>query len=378
MGKYFTVERVKNRSIDYILLSIVILLLGTGLAALFSASYFYSGVLYEDALYIFKKQLILTGVGIISIIFLSRLTKEGLKKLIPLFLVSSFVLSLLTFVPGIGAEILGARRWIRLFGFSFQPSELVKFSIILYLAHILSKKQERIDDLVNTILPPVLIVGVFTFLIYAQNDFSTAMFVLVISLAMFFIANVRVLYFVLLGTITIPLGLILLFTKEHRVQRLIAFLNPQTDPIGAGYQILAAERALLHGGLWGEGLGLGTRKLGGLPEAHSDFIFAVVGEEMGFIGVLFIISLFFAFAVRGYMVALRSENNFTYFLAFGITTSIFFQALFNMAVVGGIVPATGIPLPFFSSGGSSILLSLCMVGVLLNLSRSNEKEENYV
>ena len=157
---------------------------------------------------------------------------------------------------------------------------------------------------------------------------------------MFFIARVRLVYFISIATIGLPLAAILLFTKEHRVQRIIAFLNPQQDP-DASYQVNAARSALLNGGLWGKGLGEGSKKLGGLPEAHSDFVFAVLGEEMGFLGVIFVLSVFAAFAFRGYAIALRSGDPFGYYLAFGCTTSIFYQALANIGVVSGLMPATG-------------------------------------
>ena len=243
-------------------------------------------------------------------------------------------------------------------------------AVILYLAYIFSKKEERINDFFNAVFPPLLVVFVFIALIYFQNDFSTAFFLLLLALAMFFIARIRVVYFILLGAVGIPLAIILILTKEHRVRRILAFLNPDMDPIGAGFQVNAAQDALINGGIWGVGLGEGIKKLGGLPEAHSDFVFAVLGEEMGFIGVMFIIALFAAFSFRGYSIALKSEDRFGYYLAFGITTAILFQALLNIAVVSGIVPATGIPLPFFSSGGSSIVMTLLMCGLLLNLSRN--------
>jgi cell division protein FtsW len=253
----------------------------------------------------------------------------------------------------------------------------VKFSIVLYLAAILSKKQDRINDPVNSLLPPLLVVSLFVTLIYLQNDFSTAFFILLIALAMFLIAQVRVLFFILLSLLFVPLGGMLLFTKAHRVRRLMAFLNPLADPSGSGYQVIAAQTAFISGGFWGRGLGKGVRKLGGLPEAHSDFIYAVVGEEAGFLGALFVLLLFLALAWRGYSLVMKGKDSFTRYLAFGITSTITLQALLNIAVVTGLVPATGIPLPFFSSGGSSMLLTLTMGGVLFNLSRQPQGGETY-
>ncbi|TFG64029.1 MAG: putative lipid II flippase FtsW, partial [Spirochaetales bacterium] len=293
-----------------------------------------------------------------------------IKKFIPFLLLASFILMILTFIPGVGRVIQGSRRWIFLVGFSFQPSELVKLSLVLYLSHIFSKKEDRINDFVKTIMPLLVISAVFIILIYIQNDFSTAFFVFFLVLLMFFIARINVWYFLFLSSIGIPLAGILLFTKEHRVRRILTFINPDLDPVGSGYQVNAALSSLSTGGFWGVGIGEGTKKLGGLPEAHSDFIFAVLGEETGFIGVLFILSVFLAFAFRGYQIALKSENKFGYYCAFGITTTILYQTLLNIGVVGGLIPATGIPLPFFSSGGSSIVMALIMCGVLINVSRN--------
>jgi cell division protein FtsW len=220
-----------------------------------------------------------------------------------------------------------------------------------------------------------LVVSLFVTLIYLQNDFSTALFILLIALAMLLIAQVRIVYFILLSLLIVPLGGMLLFTKAHRVRRLMAFLNPLADPSGSGYQVIAAQKALISGGFWGRGLGKGVRKLGGLPEAHSDFIYAVIGEEAGFLGALFVLLLFLLLAWRGFSLVVRSKDSFTRFLAFGITSTITLQALLNIAVVTGLIPATGIPLPFFSSGGSSMLITLIMGGVLINLSRQPQAQD---
>ncbi|MBT3275969.1 MAG: putative lipid II flippase FtsW, partial [Spirochaetales bacterium] len=362
MSDRFTVERTEKTSGDPIFLALLVLLAGTGLAAIFSSSFYYGEKLTGNPQYFFKKHIWQLSAGAVLAFVFSRVPIGVIRRYSPILLFGSFLLVCLTFVPNVGAQVQGARRWLVVFGQSFQPSELVKLSLILYLAHILERKEERLGDFFNALLPPLLVTAGFVALIYLQNDFSTAVFILLISLVLFFIAGIRVLYFVLMGSIAVPLSLILLLTKEHRVQRIISFLNPQIDPVGAGYQVMTARAALIRGGVWGSGLGRGTKKLGGLPEAHSDFVFAVLGEETGFIGIVFILTIFIAFAVRGYMVAAGSADKYGYYLAFGITTSIIVQAFFNVAVVSGLVPATGIPLPFFSTGGSSILVTMTMCG----------------
>ncbi len=372
----FSVEKVNQKSSDFILLSLIVLLAGLGIVTLFSASYNYGAVKFGDPRYFLNRQLLFVAAGFVLMYLVSRLQMDFIVKSIPFLLGSTLLLMILTLVPGVGREVLGGKRWIVIGHNSFQPSELVKLTVILYLAHILSKKNERTNDFINGILPPFLVVSLFSALIYFQNDFSTAFFVLFISLLIFFIAGIHPGYFAFIFTAVTPLALMLLFTREHRVRRLIAFLNPHSDPARAGFQAIAAKTALSNGGFWGKGLGLGTKKLGGLPEAHSDFVFAVLGEEAGFIGILLILALFLAFAGRGYALAFRyaEKNIFAYYLAFGLTTSILYQALINIAVVSGVVPVTGIPLPFFSSGGSSVIITFIMCGILLNLSRMSPLE----
>ena len=374
METNFSAEKLTKERGDYIFLAVLVLLVGLGLAALFSSSFYYGETRFGDPLYFLKRQLILIVLGIALGFFASRLSLSFIRRLTPALVIFSLALTALTFVPGLGRTTMGAKRWIYIFGYSFQPSELAKLTVILYLAHIFSKKEDKMDEFAKSVLPPLVICSAFVILVYLQNDFSTAFFIFFLVLLMFFIAKIRFVYFILLAVVGIPLAAILLFTKEHRVQRLMAFLDPMKDPIGAGFQVNASRSALMNGGLWGTGLGEGAKKMGGLPEAHSDFIFAVLGEEMGFFGVLFIVAVFIAFAFRGYTAAVKSSSKFGYYLAFGLTSSILYQALLNIAVVSGLVPATGIPLPFFSSGGSSIVVTLIMCGLILNVSRSPLEE----
>jgi cell division protein FtsW len=202
-----------------------------------------------------------------------------------------------------------------------------------------------------------------------QNDYSTSIFVLVIGLAMMYIARVRLVQFFLVTLFTLPLGFLLLFTREHRVQRLLAFFDLSSHSSGTGYQIVTAKAALVAGGLFGKGLGRSAAKLGPLPMSYSDFIYAIVGEETGLLGALFVLALFALLAWRGYRIALKSLDHFSYYVAFGLTSALCLQALLNMAVAAGLVPTTGVTLPFFSAGGSSLFTTLVMCGLLVNLSR---------
>jgi cell division protein FtsW len=365
----FVIERVGTRRGDPFLVALILVVLGIGLASLFSASFHWAQQLYGDPFRLVRRQSIWVCIGIVAALIISRIPLKSIRPALPYSLALALGLMVLTFVPGMGEEYMGARRWIVLFGQSFQPSELVKLVLVLYLAHILSRKQDTLSDTVNSVLPPLIVVGAFAGLIYIQNDFSTAAFVLVVSLLMFFVAGVRLRFFLSLALVGVPLATILLLTRQHRVLRLVAFLNPELDRFGAGYQVLAAEEALSNGGMWGAGIGQSVQKFGALPEPHSDFVFAIFGEELGFAGVIGIMALFVALGVRGYMLAFRSRDQFNSLLAFGATSMLLLQALLNMAVVCGLVPATGIPLPFFSHGGSAVLISLMMVGLLMNVAR---------
>lgn len=370
MSHSFSPERINAvRRADPVLTATIVLLLGTGLSVLFSSSFFRAEQLFSEPFRFVRGQALWAILGIAVAVILARVPLDRCQPVVKIMLALSLGLMALTFVPGIGTVFHGARRWIIVFGRSFQPSELVKVVLVFYLAYLLARKYDMLDDPVNALLPPFLVLSLFSGLIYLQNDFSTAVFTMVLGLMMFFVAGAPLRYFVGLMFTAGPLGLILLLTREHRVNRLLAFMEPSFDPSGSGYQILAAERALLSGGAWGRGIGLGQQKFGSLPEVQSDFIFAVVAEELGFAGVLAVIGLFGLFSWRGYLIAVRAPDRFRSFLAFGLTSLVLGQALLNIAVVGGAVPATGLPLPFFSSGGSSLFMTLVACGLLINVSR---------
>ncbi|MCL2295222.1 MAG: putative lipid II flippase FtsW [Spirochaetes bacterium] len=376
MAGNFIIEKDNRQSCDFFLILIIILLLGIGLSFLFSASYANAIRLNRPPEFFLLRQLPLVVLGILGALLIMNLPVETIKRFVFILLLVSLVLSVFVLITG--QNIQGARRWIPLgmLNRTFQPSEIAKLALILYLADFLSKKEEKLNNL-YTLSHPVVIILLFVLLTFAQNDFSTAIFLIFVSATIFFIAGIKYRYFLSAIIAVIPFLILLLFNREHRVRRLVAFINPESDPLGVGYQILQAREALISGGFWGMGIGSGVRKLGALPEAHSDFIFAVVGEEVGFIGIFLIIILFTLFAVRGYLIAFRCTDKFSFYAAFGITTSIFYQSIMNMAVVAGAIPSTGVPLPFFSHGGSSIFITLLMCGMLLNFSKHLKTEKVY-
>lgn len=368
------IERSRE-GIDLPMLGILFALIVLGLGMLWSASWFRAEQLYGDPTRFVMRQALWVLVGIVAMGIVTIIPLDAIRRLLPLVVLGATILSLLTFVPGVSARYMGARRWIILFNVSFQPSELIKITLILYLAHIFARNEGDFSKPAQTLLPPALIVALFSGIVLFQNDFSTAMFLILLSLALFFAAGVPFSYFLRMFVLVVPFSLILVFTREHRVRRIIAFLNPTHDPMGSGFQILAARRALENGGFWGVGIGQSARKLGGLPEVQSDFLFAVVGEELGLFGVAIVLGLFAAFAVRGLYLAQAQDDWFRRLVIFGVVAGITMQAFLNIAVVGGAVPATGIPLPFFSSGGSSLLITFVMCGLLFNAARPDLAKE---
>ncbi|GAB6089877.1 putative lipid II flippase FtsW [Spirochaeta dissipatitropha] len=370
MSSIFALETVPGRRSDRALLMCTLLLTGVGLAMLFSVSYSRADILFQNPFHFVKRQSIMLAAGLAGALVLARIDLKIVEKLSPFASMAGILLLLLTLVPFFGETYLGAQRWIVLFGHSFQPSELTKITMTVHLAFLLGRKQSRLDDVKNTILPPLFIAFIVPMIIVLQNDFSTSILVLVIAISIFFLAGVKIRYFISVLIMSIPTIGIVVLSKEHRVNRIISFLAPDLDPQGAGYQVLMSRSALQTGGFWGQGIGMGRYKFGLLPEAHSDFIFAIVGEELGFLGVLLVLILFLYLAYRGYLIARDADDGFVRLCAAGLTISILFQALMNMAVVSGTIPATGITLPFFSSGGTSAMVTLWMCGLLINLSRN--------
>jgi cell division protein FtsW len=366
----FDAEKAQSQKTAHLFCLCVMLLMGTGLATLYSASYSFAARFFGEGNYFIVRQLFYAAAGIVCFFVFSLININTLRKCIfPLVCIAAF-LCVLTLIPGIGVERYGASRWIEIGSLSYQPSEMVKFALPLYLAHLLDKKTDNLDKFYSGVLPPVLVTGIFFGLIYRQNNFSTAIFIVINALIIFFLAGIRYRYFFFFFTMIIPVSALLVFTKEYRVRRLVSFLRPQWDPLGAGFQVNASKDAIISSGLWGKGVGEGTRKIASIPEIHSDFIFSAYVEETGYVGVILFFALFVVFAVLGYKAALDSKTVFGKLLAAGLTTLIVSQAMLNTAVVSGAVPATGLPLPFFSAGGSSLVTTLRSAGLIANVARN--------
>jgi cell division protein FtsW len=360
-------ERVEKDRGDFFLVLLLVVMTGTGLAMLFSASFSFSSRTWQDPLFLLRRQLVWVGVGVVAAFVASLTPLAFLRARMPALLLATLVLMVLPFVPGLGVQRLGARRWFGLFGLTFQPAEAAKAVLVLYLASYFGHRGGV--PVMADLVPPLVVTIVMAALVYAQNDYSTAVFVVLVGLAICFAAGARALTLAALGLFALPLAFLLLFTREHRVARLLTFLGVSADPAGSAWQIVNSHAALVAGGFWGTGLGRGAARLGGLPEAHSDFIFSVIGEETGLAGALFVLALFAVFAWRGFSLAAKADDRFASLAAYGITLSVVLQAVLNMAVAVGLAPTTGVTLPFFSAGGSSMLATLALSGVLVNVSR---------
>ncbi len=316
----------------------------------------------------FKKHAITVLLGIVFMHIAFRTGTETLKKAAIPLLVFSLILLVLVFVPKIGISAGGARRWIRLWPSTFQPSELVKLAMVVFLAWYMSRPSYKTDSIYSFLIP-IGVMGLFQGVFLKQPDFGAAMSLCFLTIAMLILSGVRMRYIALLGILLIPI-LVKLLMEPYRLKRLLAFLDPWKDPQGSGFQLVQSFIALGSGGITGVGLGESKQKLSFLPESHTDFIFSLVGEELGLIGAMIVVCLFFLLFLRGVSIANKTRDDlFGYYLASGLSIMIALQALINFCVATGLVPTKGLPLPFISYGGSSLLMNMTAVGILLRLSK---------
>ncbi len=344
------------------------LLVSIGVIVLFSASYPRAEVLFDDPFYFVKRQLFWVASGLLLGVVILFVPFGFLRKIAPVLMFGGIILLCLPLIPGIGVSILGARRWISVFSFTFQPSEFIRFPIVIYLAHMIAKKEKRMDDFFNGVLPLSCVIALVTIIIYVQNDFSTAMFIFVVSFAMLCVAGLRIQHIAAFFVASIPPIVVFLFTQEYRVRRLLTYFFPDVDLTGTGYQAHISRSAIARGEFFGLGIGQSLSKHGVLPEAHSDFLAAVFAEEHGLVGIVWLCALFGVFTYCGYAITLQAKDSFIALSAFGVTTFIALQACINLAVVVNVLPTTGLPLPFFSAGGSSMINSIILGAYLIKVS----------
>ncbi len=361
-----------NNPMDFTLLITIILLLGVGLVMLLSASSPSALADTGDSYYYFKRQLIFAVLGVIAMFAISKIDYRFYNK----FYIHAYVVSLilLAAVLLIGTESNGAQRWIYITEtLSFQPSEIVKFLIIVFYAGILVKNRDELPKFKNGFLKHFFWVLPIIGLLLLQPHFSASVVILGIVVVMMLVAGCKFRHFLTAGSILIPIVIVLVVLEPYRLQRVLTFLDPWQDATDTGWQVIQSLYAIGSGGLFGVGLGDSTQKYLYIPEPHNDFIFSIIGEELGFLGCTLIIILFAVFIWRGILIAMKSPDMFGSLMAIGITALIAIQVIINIAVVTSSMPATGMPLPFFSYGGTALFIILCEMGVLLNISRASAK-----
>jgi len=356
---------------DSALFAAILALIIISVVMVYSSSSVVALTSYDDAAYFARRQLIWAVAGLLLMAATMRMDHRllGDQRVVMAILLVSLLLLAATLAPGIGRTVNGSRRWLRFGLLSFQPSELAKVALVIYLSYYIAKKGERIRDFTNGIMPAYVVAGMFMATAVFQPDFGTTMTIALVAGTMLFVGGANFLHLGATVLAGLPLIYIAVYHKAYRVRRIFAFLDPWADPHGSGHQIIQSFLAFGSGGIFGRGLGEGRQKLLFLPERHSDFIYAVIGEELGLIGALVVLALFLFLLWRGVRIALGANERFSRLLAFGITLLVCLQALINMAVVTGLFPTKGIALPLVSYGGSSMVITLGALGVLLNISR---------
>jgi len=360
---------------DFLLFLLTVVLVTTGLIMVYSASAILAHDRYQSSYYFFIRQLAWVGVGMLGLWFSSRVDLEKWRDLAIPLLFLSLILMALVCVPGLGRTVGGAQRWFRLGPFSFQPSEVFKIALVFYLADSLDRRSEQLVRL-SKIAPYFAILAAGMALLEKQHDLGTAVLLALVTLQMMLLAGTQWKFFMIPVAVLVPTFTFLIESTNYRMKRITAFLNPWEDPQGAGFQLIQSLIAVGNGGPLGVGLSNSTQKLFYLPAPHTDFIFAVIAEELGLWGAGSLVFLFAVFILRGFKVASeagqRENGNFKALLASGITGLIGFQAVVNLGVVTGLLPTKGIPLPLISYGGSSMVFTLFSIGILFNISRETK------
>jgi cell division protein FtsW len=356
---------------DRTLLFVTLMLIVISIVMVYSSSSVVALTTYDDPAFFMKRQIVWAAVGLVCMAVTMRIDHRHLsnQRVVLAVVLVSLILLAATIVPGVGRMINGSRRWLRFSILSFQPSELAKFALVVYLSYFMAKKGERIRDFMNGLVPAYVVTGVFVGISLLQPDFGAAMTFAAVAGILLFAGGANLLHLGGTAAAALPLVFVAVTHSAYRARRIFAFLDPWADAQGAGHQIIQSFLAFGSGGVLGRGLGEGRQKLLFLPERHSDFIYAVIGEELGLVGALAVLLLFLIILYRGVRIARFAGDPFSRMLALGITLLICVQGMINMAVVTGLLPTKGIALPLVSYGGSSLVVTLAALGVLLNISK---------
>ena len=361
---------------DLPLIGATLFLLSWGTVMIYSTGGVYADLQYNDGQYFLYKHLVHMLVGLIAMGVALIVNYHKWQQYSIWFMLGMLALLILVLIPEIGHEVKGGRRWLRIGSFSLQPSELLKVVLIIYVASYLERKQEVLASFFRGLTPNFIVTGIYLFLVLLQPDFGTVVLIATTVLLMLYVGGGRPVH---IATSLVGVGIIgglLIASHTYRVRRMLAFLNPWDDPQNSGFQIIQSFIALGTGGWFGRGLGESLQKRLFLPDAHTDFIFAIIGEELGFLWICILIIIFVVFIWRGYWIAWNALDGFGKHLAFGSTTIISLQIILNIFVVVGLLPTKGLPLPFISYGGTSLVVAMFLTGLLLNISNSLHAPEN--
>ena len=355
---------------DYIIFYSVLALLGLGIVMVYSASAVSANVNFNDSYYFLKRQVIWAVFGLIAMIFTMNFDYHLWRNLAKPIILITIVLLILVLIPGMGKVVNGARRWLGSGFLYIQPSEVAKLSMVLFTAYYLANYQNKIQSFVKGVVPLLGMLAIIFGLILKEPDLGTALSIAGTVFVLLFVSGARIWHLSSLTAVGAMGIIVAILAEPYRLKRLIAFNDPWADPLDSGYHIIQSLYAIGSGGIFGVGLGRSREKFLYLPEPHTDFIFSILGEELGLIGTTTILVLFFLFAWRGFRISMSAPDVYGSILASGITTMILVQALMNIAVVTASMPVTGIPLPFLSFGGSALIFTMAGVGILLNISKN--------
>lgn len=356
------------KKIDWTLLISVIVISVFGILMIYSASYIWAEYKYGDALKYVKNQGLFFIVGVILMIIISKIDYKIYLKKSNLILLFCLALLILVLIPGIGTVRNGSRSWFGIGSFGIQPSEFTKLGLIIFVSKYLACNEKSTKNF-KGILPILGLLVLIFGLIMLQPDFGTGTIIVMSIIGLLFVGGVNFKYFIRLGIVGV-VGIVgLILAAPYRLSRILSFLNPWSDPLGSGFQIIQSLYAIGPGGLFGYGIGNSRQKHFFLPEPQTDFIFSIISEELGFLGCVIVVGLFIAICYTGFKISKNCEDKFGKYLSFGIIFQIAFQACLNLMVVVGLIPVTGVTLPFLSYGGSSLLITLCSIGIVLNISR---------
>ena len=355
------------------ILIITTILICIGLVMIYSTSSIYAQEKFNDGMFFLKRQLLFLSIGCLLCLFILyidyRILKRFSKPLVIFMLISLF----LVLVQGIGYSVSGAQRWFRFGRFSFQPSEMANVVLIIYIAGFINRKQNQLGDFLKGYLPVILVSSLTCGLILLQPDLGTALAIFIVAALLIYMGGTPISYLISTLLALLPLLYIMILRVPYRRMRILAFLNPWNDPAGSGFQIIQSQIAIGSGGFFGQGLGASRQKLFFLPAAHTDFIFSIIGEELGFFGVSAVVLLFVLLLLCVLKVIKNCPHPFGYYLGLGLILSIILRAFINIAVVCGILPTKGLPLPFISYGGTSLVFDMISIALILNISRSSEQ-----